>query len=146
MNAKKRGTGPKTPQGKRRSSLNAMKHGLTAKSPHGLEQLAEELHVDSELIHERMRMHYRPADPLEHELVKRIADCLYRLERARAMEKRITLRRPDALRPTASYERIIRHERSIDVHLYRAIAALDKKRASDNKKTHKTNSATLNRL
>ena len=119
-------TGPRTEEGKKRSSLNAMKHGLTAQSAHALERLAEELHVNSREIHERMRLHYQPEDALEEELVKRVADCLCRLERARAMENRVMCRQTDPLRPTASYERIARYERSIDVHLYRAIAALER--------------------
>lgn len=133
-------TGPKTEEGKKRSSLNAMKHGLTAKAPHALEKLAEELCVNSREIHERMRDHYQPEDALEEELVKRIADCLCRLERARAMENHVMCRQMDPLRPTTSYERIARYERSIDVHLYRAIAALEKKRATSHKKGAKTNS------
>lgn len=137
-------TGPKTEEGKRRSSLNAMKHGLTAKSAQAMQRLAEELNVNSREIHERMRLHYQPQDALEEELVKRIADCLCRLERARGMENRVMSRQPDPLRPTASYERIIRYERSIDVHLYRAIAALERKKAASHKKTAKTNSPTLN--
>jgi hypothetical protein len=48
-------------------------------------------------------------------------------DRARAMEKCVMCRQIDLARPTASYERIARYEPSIDVHLYRAIAALEEK-------------------
>jgi hypothetical protein len=124
-------TGPKTPEGKRRSSLNALKHGLTAQSPQALEVLAGQYEDAYTSVSDKMRAYYRPADPLEDELVKRISDCLTRLERARAMERHILSRRPVESRPTSSYERILRYERSIDLQLHRAISAMARKRETE---------------
>ena len=50
--------GPKTPEGKRRVSLNAMKHGLTASSNQGLERIAETIGTDFETILDLMRTYY----------------------------------------------------------------------------------------
>ena len=44
------------------------------------------------------------------------------------------LKRRSHLSVSTSYERIIRHERLIDVQLHRAIAALARKRAAEEKK------------
>ena len=129
MNPEKHKTGPKTEEGKRRSSLNAIKHGLTAKSSHAHQHLNEEFNINTEAIHQSIRDHYKPTDPLEDALVKRIADCLCRLERGRAMEDRINNRILDPARPNGSYERVLRYERSVDVHLHRAISTIAKKRA-----------------
>ena len=125
--------GPRTPEGKLKSSLNALKHGLTAQSSHALNQLNEEFNINTEAIHQRIRDYYKPTDPLEDELVKRIADCLCRLERTRAMENRMDSRTQDPVKPNKSYERLLRYERSVDVHLHRAIAAIERKREKDKK-------------
>ena len=64
-------TGPRTPEGKKRSSLNSLKHGLTASSSHALRRIEQEHDVPFEDIFARMNAHYRPADPVEEELVRR---------------------------------------------------------------------------
>jgi hypothetical protein len=127
-------TGPKTEEGKRRSSLNALKHGLTAKSPQAFEQMMDACQETYEQVLERMHSYYRPRDPIEDELVQRIARCLWRLKLASSMEGRMIDRNPGLGRPGVSYERIIRFERAVDVHLHRAIAALTKKREAEDKK------------
>ena len=43
-------TGPITSEGKRRASLNALIHGLTASSPHALEQMESEFGIDYQQI------------------------------------------------------------------------------------------------
>jgi hypothetical protein len=126
-------TGPPTAEGKKRSSLNAMKHGLTANSPQAFDKLVGELCGDFNAILERTQNHYRPQDPIEEELVARIARCLWRLSMTSAMEQRMLDRNPDMNRPGASYERIMRFERLVDIHLHRAMATLAGKRAAENK-------------
>lgn len=122
-------TGPRTPMGKRRSSLNALKHGLHAKSPQALEVMAEEMQVSFEDILEDLKTHYHPMDPVEVQLVRRIARCLWRLANGEAMERRLLERRPDANRPSISYEKVMRYERFVDIHLYRAIEMLERKQS-----------------
>jgi hypothetical protein len=125
-------TGPKTEEGKRRSSLNAMKHGMTAKSPQAFEMMVDACPESYEEVLDRMRTQYFPRDPIEDELVQRIARCLWRLKLASAMETRMIARNPGLGRPGISYDRIIRFERSVDTHFYRAIAALSRHRAETN--------------
>ena len=132
-NNRPRRGGPVTEEGKRRSSLNALKHGLDARSPQAFEQLARETGIEYNAIAEEMYAHFRPADPLEAQLVKRIARCVWRLARAEAMEKRIFETGSNRRKPSTSYERILKYERLVDIHLHRAIAALDRKRGNATK-------------
>jgi hypothetical protein len=77
-----RSTGPKTPQGKAASSLNALKHGLTAEQ-------AVIPGEDPELFDQSLRSffdHLQPVGPLETQLVEQIAMASWRLSRLRALE------------------------------------------------------------
>ena len=56
------GGGPKTEEGKRRVSLNALKHGFTAAAPHALEVLDFEPGVEFEPILEKAQAYFRPAN------------------------------------------------------------------------------------
>jgi hypothetical protein len=78
-----RSRGPKTPAGKRRSSINATRHGLLAKcvvldgesEPQFLLLLAQ--HQDK----------FAPRDDIEFGMIEDMAACYWRLRRAMAMEK-----------------------------------------------------------
>jgi len=131
--ARKRGGGPRTPEGKARSSMNALKHGFAARSPQAAEIIAQEAQKEFYQIYEMMYDHYRPRDALEEQLVRRIVRCAWRLRVAENMEKRLFERRAGADTPGTSYERVLNYERLVDIHLHRAIAALEKKRATENK-------------
>jgi hypothetical protein len=78
-------TGPKTEAGKQRSSLNALRHGLTSQvvvMP-GEDLLAYLRHVES-FIDE-----YAPKGPTEAHLVQALADTSWRLNRVAAIESNI---------------------------------------------------------
>jgi hypothetical protein len=80
-----RSTGPKTEAGKRRSSLNAVRHGLTGQI---VVMPAEDLaayqrHVKS------LNDQYHPADATEAQLVQSAADASWRLNRIAALESNI---------------------------------------------------------
>jgi len=81
-----------------------------------------------------MRDYYKPTDPLEEELVKRIARCLARLDRSAQSESNLIQRRGEPCAPGASFRAIVRYERTVDVHLHRAISALEKKRIGQHAK------------
>jgi len=78
----KRSTGPRTSDGKARSRMNAVKHGLTAKyivigdeDPDEFEALRADLEAD-----------FQPSTRLEHELIDRLAGLLWRLRRVPGVE------------------------------------------------------------
>jgi len=133
-------TGPRTRVGKKRSSLNALKHGLTARSRHALAEIAQQHGVPFDETLDEMNRHYQPADPVEKQLVLRIARCVWRLSLSAAMERRLMERCPNAHRPGTSYERILKYERLVDIHLHRALATLHRKRELDNAAPNKNNS------
>jgi hypothetical protein len=78
-------TGPITPDGKQRSSENAITHGLTAKStllpnedPHPYKKFSRTLIED-----------LNPKGALEEQLVQTMADTQWRLKRCRSLEKAV---------------------------------------------------------
>ena len=75
-------TGPRTPDGKAASSLNALKHGLTA-------SLAVIPGEDTALFDQALQAfldHLQPVGPVETVLVQQIAMASWRLTRLRALE------------------------------------------------------------
>jgi hypothetical protein len=78
-------TGPRTEEGKKRSSLNAFRHGLTGQivihTP--ADQSAFQKHCDA------IRQELAPVGALETTLAQAIAEDYWRLNRARALENSI---------------------------------------------------------
>jgi hypothetical protein len=75
-------TGPKTDEGKRRSRLNALRHGLTAETVVGTLEDAE----DYKAFEATIIADYCPETAVARELVLRLASLLWRLRRATAIE------------------------------------------------------------
>jgi len=75
-------TGPKTPEGKARSSKNALKHGLTADS---VVLEGEDKDAFDELL-ARLEKYYEVQDIVAHELCKQAAQYMWRMRRAAGFE------------------------------------------------------------
>ena len=127
--------GPKTAQGKKRVSLNALKHGLCAESLHGLEAVADLVGKTFQEVLDEMRTCCRPVDAVEEILVRRIAQCSWRMLITETMEDHILGRRGFQPSVGQSRERLIRYERLTDIQLHRAIEALQRRRESKAKTT-----------
>ena len=78
-------SGPRTPAGKRRASLNALTHGLTARTP----VLPSEDPAAYESHCQQFRDEYQPATPTETQLVRELADTAWRLNRVPLIEARL---------------------------------------------------------
>src|SRR5258708_34085489 len=81
----KHSTGPRTEAGKKRSSLNALRHGLTGHTvvlPSD-DLAAYERHCKG--FHDQ----YQPKNPTEVQLTQTVADLSWRLNRATAFETNI---------------------------------------------------------
>lgn len=78
-------TGPKTEAGKKKSSLNSLRHGLTSQTvvvpPEDLK--AYQRHLRSFLDE------YHPSGATESHLVQALADCSWRLNRILALETKV---------------------------------------------------------
>ena len=81
-------TGPRTEAGKYRSSLNAMRHGLTAASP----VLPSEERAAYDDHRRRFFDEYQPATPTESQLVQELADTSWRLNRIPLLEAEVLAR------------------------------------------------------
>lgn len=77
-----RSTGPKTDDGKRKSRLNAVRHGLTAETVVGILEDAE----DYKAFEATIISDYCAETAVARELVLRLASLLWRLRRATAIE------------------------------------------------------------
>jgi hypothetical protein len=75
-------TGPRTHAGKQRSSLNALTHGLTSRSP----VLATEDVAAYQLHCRQFLNEYQPATPTETQLTQELADTAWRLNRIPLLE------------------------------------------------------------
>jgi hypothetical protein len=123
-------TGPKTPEGKARSSGNALKHGLLASH---VVPTSGGLHEDSEAFDhllDQLTLEFQPADTTEQLLVERIAACYWRLRRAlqfesRCIEQSFTRANGHAVLPASDdTSRLIRYETMIDRQLNRCLTQL----------------------
>ena len=78
----RRSTGPRTAEGKSRSKMNALKHGLSAESI----VIGDERPEDFEALREAVVAHYRPSTALANEAAERYAATIWRLRRIPAIE------------------------------------------------------------
>jgi hypothetical protein len=117
-------TGPRSPEGKARSSRNALTHGLSA---HLFSIPADQLQaytaIESGLINE-----LQPAGPLEGEAVMQIVDAVWRLRRIRALIRQLAadshadpFAHPESL---PAIRQLYRYRATAEMQLYRAIGAL----------------------
>jgi len=85
QNAQK-STGPKTPEGKKRASRNAVKHGLLARQILIDDGDPNEKPKDFDQLLAALTNDYQPADTREQLLIERVAVCYWRLRRAYRFE------------------------------------------------------------
>ena len=85
QNAKK-STGPRTPEGKARSSKNALKHGLLARDAVMADENPAEYDRQLQILEENLF----PKNAIEFELVLQIADSRWRLRRITRIEAVLT--------------------------------------------------------
>ncbi len=93
-----RSTGPKTNEGKQRSRLNAIRHGLTAETVVGSLEDAE----DYKAFEAAIIADYCAETAVARELVLRLASILWRLRRATAIETDLLELQAEALRKCLS--------------------------------------------
>jgi len=132
----KKSTGPRTPAGKQRSRLNALKHGILAKAVviqggPGRERRAE---FDQLLL--AFWQHYAPQGPIEEMLVERMATLKWRLARVYRSERgeiasNLALdpdevSESDYLPGSMVSDRLVRYETMLERAFYRALTELER--------------------
>jgi hypothetical protein len=120
-------TGPKTPEGKAISSMNALKHGLTStKIVLPGEDPAEFVSFRDRLVSEQA-----PVGELETQLAHELAGALWRLRRIRAYETKL-LENADAIFSGADagagkgFDRLLRYMGSAERHVDRVQRQLER--------------------
>jgi hypothetical protein len=96
-------TGPRTEGGKQRSSLNALRHGLTSRTAllPSEDPAAYERHVRQ--FHDE----YQPQGPTETQLLRELIDTAWRLNRIPALEAELLARAAD---PTPEFDIVDAHQ------------------------------------
>ena len=79
-------TGPRTPQGRAVSRMNALKHGILSKQVLVRGLILQESSEELEALHRRFWEELQPAGPLEEMLVDQIVTAHWRLRRALTAE------------------------------------------------------------
>jgi len=119
-------TGPRTNEGKARSSQNARQHGLTA--DHVV--IAAEDREDFDQLHGQLQSEIRPEGALQQILFDQLVASAWNLRRIRCMETELTgsattyldiLNNPEL---TAKLDRLARHQTRIERAFYRSLREL----------------------
>jgi AraC-like DNA-binding protein len=113
-------TGPRTESGKQRSSLNALSHGLTARTA----VLPTE---DPETYRRHIQQfldEYAPATPTETQLVHEIADTAWRLRRIPFLEAELFSQSPDPQTLIATLAKLGLHGSRLSRQFQKAIEQL----------------------
>lgn len=129
--------GPRTPEGKAKSALNALRHGLRARH---FALLPHEDPAEFEALARATRAAYRPTCAVERELVEALAVALWREIRADRMEAEVLADIPpaDASRTCGSDLSDERHRASFALLLrYRAQASGAVRRAQEALRRHR---------
>jgi hypothetical protein len=74
-------TGPKTPQGKARSALNALRHGILARAAFNVVLEGEERRAEFDAMVAGLAQEFQPQTMSEHLTVQQLAGCYWRLEK-----------------------------------------------------------------
>jgi len=104
-----RSTGPKSQDGKRKSSRNALRHGLSAKALVALSETVE----DFEDFRISMRVALLPEDAVEDQLVERVVLAAWRLRRVSRAEATVLQRKGLYWRARHGGERLRDHEGAV---------------------------------
>ena len=115
-------TGPRTDEGKAASSRNSLRHGLTATQV----VLPGEDPAAYDALRQTLMDSHHPAEGIETILVDQIAQCVWRLNRARAIERDVLeqdLTAPDNA-SDGKLEKVMRYMASIEREFHRAVREL----------------------
>lgn len=120
-NARK-STGPQTPQGKATASLNALRHGLRARTV----ILPRENPEEFDQIHAALQDHYRPQSAADQYLVDQAAIAQWKLVRAEAFEADCYDEEPSAKARAALFDRMTQVTGRLERAYFKAYKELER--------------------
>jgi|ERR1019366_2276353 hypothetical protein len=114
-------TGPKTSQGKATASLNALRHGLRARTV----VLPDENQEEFDQIHAGLQDQYRPQNPAAQYLVDQAAIAQWKLVRAEVFEARSYAEEPSAKARAAMFGRMTQVQCRLERAFFKAYKELE---------------------
>lgn len=119
--------GPVTPEGRARSAMNAVRHGLCASGPAGL---SETTRLELQPLLDELVGRFAPEGAAEAEIVEELAFILWRQRRLRALEERVlgvALDPPEEEAPSRlpSLATLVRYRGRLERDWRRGLEALD---------------------
>ena len=133
-----RSTGPRTPEGKARSSQNAITHGIFIKQ--FLNGASPEATAEIEALATGIWEHYKPVGALEEMLAQKIVIEAAREHRVLSFEQKFEESTGGPIHLVACLEHVARYATSTSRALYRAIQELDRVQAA--RKARESSAAT----
>jgi uncharacterized protein (DUF2132 family) len=122
-------TGPKTPLGKATASMNALRHGLRARTV----VVPGERQEDFDQIHDGLQGLYQPENPAEQHLVDQAAIAQWKLVRAEAFEARCYADEPSAQARAAILGRMTQIQCRLERTYFKAYKELERIKAARRK-------------
>jgi hypothetical protein len=132
-NAKKC-TGPKTAEGKAASSMNALRHGLRARTV----VLPDENREEFDQIHAGLQNQYQPQNPSEQYLVDQAAIAQWKLVRAEVFEARFYAEEPSAKARNAMFGHLTLVAGRLERAWFKAYKELERIKAARQKQPPQT--------
>ena len=124
-NAKK-STGPKTPEGKAKSSMNALRHGLRSQKA----VLPSENQEDFNQVHAGLQDLYQPQTVAEQDLVEQAVLSKWKLVRAEKLETDCYLEAEDAGQKSIILNRITQIQTRLERSYFKAYKELERIKAA----------------
>jgi hypothetical protein len=121
-------TGPKTPEGKAKSSQNSTTHGIFVKR--FLNGAAPEIVAEIEVLAAGIREYYQPVGMLEEILVQKIVIETARYDRVLGFEQKFEQFTSGPIHLVACLEHAVRYTTSTSRALFRAIEELERIQAA----------------
>lgn len=117
-------TGPKTPEGKEKSKLNAVKHGFTARYFPAVIQAGTAEWEELEAVRKDFLDHYQPVNPVEQLLLEKISIEYMRYRRLVEREQQFCVRHPGYFLEIVN--KLARYQTAINRQLFEAIEELER--------------------
>jgi hypothetical protein len=123
-----RSTGPQTPEGKEKSKLNAVKHGLTSRYFPAVIEAGTAEWEELEAVRVDLHNHHQPVGPVEELLLEKMTIEYMRYRRLVEREQLLCVRRPGYYLDIV--DKLARYQTAINRQLFEAMKELERVQAT----------------